>query len=140
MPVKHFFDTNVLLYAYDLDAGPKRDIARDLLAYALARPTENAISVQVLQEFHVNFCKAGYSASEAALLLQDFSAFHVVDNTLSLFRKGLALQTRWKLSLWDAMILAAAQQSGARELVSEDFNPGQDYGALRAMNPFAHRF
>jgi len=137
MPVKRFLDTNILLYAYDLDAGRKRDIARDLIASAFARPAENAISVQVLQEFHVNFSRAGQSASEAALLIQDFAAFHVVDNTLPLFRKGLELQTRWKLSLWDAMILAAAYQSGASELVTEDFGAGQDYGTLRALNPFA---
>jgi predicted nucleic acid-binding protein len=31
---------------------------------------------------------------------------------------------------------AAAQTSGARELVSEDLNHGQDYGGVRAVNPF----
>jgi predicted nucleic acid-binding protein len=35
------------------------------------------------------------------------------------------------------MILAAAQSSGARELVSEDLNAGQDYHGIRVVNPFA---
>lgn len=137
MPAKRFLDTNILLYAYDLDAGPKRDAAMEVVAAAFTSPTETAISVQVLQEFHVNFVRAGHSLAEAAALIQDFERFQVVDNRLPTFRRGLELMERWQLSLWDAMILAAARQSGARELISEDFSPGQDYGGIRAVNPFA---
>ena len=52
------------------------------------------------------------------------------------FKRGLELQTRWQLSLWDAMILAAAHQSGATELISEDFGHHQNYDTVRAINPF----
>ena len=31
---------------------------------------------------------------------------------------------------------AAAQASGARELLTEDLNHGQDYGGVRVVNPF----
>jgi predicted nucleic acid-binding protein len=34
------------------------------------------------------------------------------------------------------MILAAAKTSGARELITEGFSHGQDYGRVRAINPF----
>lgn len=136
MPVERFLDTNILLYAYDLDAGPKREVARELLTHAFARPSQIAVSVQVLQEFHVNFVRAGHPPAEAATLIRDFSMFQVVDNSLALFRNGLEQLARWQVSLWDAMILAAARQSGARALCSEDFNHGQDYGGIRAVNPF----
>jgi len=136
MSVKRFFDTNILLYAYDLDAGSKREKALLLLSEALRVPSETAISVQVLQEFHANFTRFGNSDEDAATLIQDLSIFHVVDNTLSLLRRGLEEKARWQLSLWDAMILAAARQSGASELLTEDFNSGQDYGGIRAVNPF----
>lgn len=136
MPVKQFLDTNVLLYAYDLDAGGKRETALALLSAAFANPKETAVSVQVLQEFHVNFARAGHAPEEADVLVQDFSAFRVIDNTFALFQSGLKHRAHWQLSLWDAMILAAARQSGARELCSEDFNPGQDYGGIRVVNPF----
>ena len=136
MPVKRFLDTNILLYAYDLDAGSKREVAMGIMSAAFACPAETAVSVQVLQEFHVNFVRAGHSPAEAAAVIQDFSMLHVVDNSMPTFRNGLELLARWQLSLWDAMILAAARQSGARQLLSEDFNPGQDYGGVRAINPF----
>jgi predicted nucleic acid-binding protein len=137
MPVERFFDTNILLYGYDLDAPGKRRIARGLVDDAWEKPASFAVSVQVLQEFHVNFVRLGHLKAESSVLLGDFSLWTVVDNTLSLLRLGLALQDRWQLSLWDAMILAAAQSCGARELFSEDFNHGQDYGGVRVINPFA---
>ena len=48
-----FVDTNVLVYAEDLDAGSKHSIARDLVA-DLWRSGDGVLSVQVLQEFFVN--------------------------------------------------------------------------------------
>jgi predicted nucleic acid-binding protein len=136
MAVEAFFDTNILLYGYDLDAGRKREVAMDLLEDAWRNPVGFAVSVQVLQEFHVNFVRGGNSGVEATALISDFCRWHVVENTLQVFGLGLRLQERWQLSLWDAMILAAAQSSGARKLYTEDLNPGQDYGGVRAVNPF----
>ena len=51
-------------------------------------------------------------------------------------RLGLTLPSRWQLSLWDAKILYAARTSGARELLAEDPNIGQDYDGVRVINPF----
>ena len=136
MPAERFLDTNILLYAYDLDAPEKRSVAQSLIEQAWLQPGRTAISVQVLQEFHVNFVRRGRTAAEAATLIADFSLWPVIDNTLPVFRLGLSLQARWQLSLWDAMILAAAQTSGARELLNEDLNHGQDYDGVRATNPF----
>lgn len=136
MPVERFLDTNILIYGYDLDAPEKREIAQGLIEQAWMNPGRTAISVQVLQEFHVNFVRKGGSAEDSAALIADFSLWPVIDNTLAVFRLGLSLQKRWQLSLWDAMILAAARSSGAAELLSEDLNHGQDYGGIRVINPF----
>ena len=50
--------------------------------------------------------------------------------------ESFALQSRWQISLWDAMILAAAHSSGSRELLAEDLSHGQDYGGVIVVNPF----
>jgi predicted nucleic acid-binding protein len=136
MPVERFIDTNILLYGYDLDAPAKRAVSRDLLGYALRHPDRHAVSVQVLQEFHVNFTRKGGSSESVAVLIDDLSRLTVIDNSLAVFRLGLAIQIRWQLSLWDAMILAAARTSGARELITEDLSHGQLYDGVRAINPF----
>lgn len=136
MPVEQFLDTNVLLYAYDIDAGEKRAVASRLVASALREPACTAISVQVLQEFFVNFTRSGQSDQTAATLVDDFSAWKIVANTHELFLEGLHDKARWQLSLWDAMIVAAARQAGAPVLYTEDLNHGQHYGSVQAINPF----
>ena len=153
MPADRFLDTNVLLYGYDLDAPAKRVIAQSYIEEAWLRPGRTAISVQVLQEFHVNFVRKSRAgdthkrrggaqrgvpnaAAEASALISDFALWTVIDNSLALFRLGLSLQARWQLSLWDSMIVAAAQTSGAHELLTEDLSHGQEFGGVRVVNPF----
>lgn len=131
-----FLDTNILLYAYDQDAPTKRDVALRLVEKGWDFPGETAISVQVLQEMYVNLERRGISRAVAGQIIHDFSLWPVVDNSLSLFHAALNEQARWQISIWDALILAAARASGASELVTEDLNPGQDYDGIRAVNPF----
>ncbi len=52
------------------------------------------------------------------------------------FRLEIMLQTRWQLSLRDAMIVAASQTSGGREPRTEDLNHGQTFGGMLVVNPF----
>ncbi|MGA0333535.1 MAG: PIN domain-containing protein [Kiritimatiellia bacterium] len=136
MSAVRFLDTNVLLYAYDLDAPAKRAVALKVVEEGWIRPGSAAVSVQVLQEFHVNLTRKGLSREEASKVAESYLAWPVVENTAVLFRNGCEVQARWQLSLWDAMILAAAQAAGAKELWSEDLNPGQKYGSVRVVNPF----
>jgi predicted nucleic acid-binding protein len=42
----------------------------------------------------------------------------------------------WKLSFWDSMIVAAAEQTAATELLTEDLNHGQVVAGIRIRNPF----
>jgi predicted nucleic acid-binding protein len=136
MPAEFFFDTNILLYAYDTDAGEKRTRALPLVAEAFSQPARYALSVQVLQEFFVNCIRKGQSDETAATLIDDFSHWQIIANTHDLFLSGLQARARWQLSLWDAMIVAAAEQAGATTLYTEDLNHGQRYGSVRALNPF----
>jgi predicted nucleic acid-binding protein len=136
MPVTKFLDTNILVYAYDLGTPSKQSIARQLVEEGWATRGATAISVQVLLELHANLRRRGASPEKTDQIIGDFCQWPVIENTLALFRLGLSLQARWQLSLWDAMIVAAAQTSGARELFTEDLNHGQDYGGVRVVNPF----
>lgn len=136
MNAARFLDTNILVYAYDLDAPAKRWVALKLVEEGWINLGGTAVSVQVLQELHANLTRRGQAPSDASRVVEDFAGWPVVDNTLELLRSALAEQARWKLSLWDALILAAARSAGATELVSEDFNAGQDYGGIRVVNPF----
>jgi predicted nucleic acid-binding protein len=136
MNATKFLDTNILLYAYDRDAPEKRQVALELVEQGWVVPGGTAVSVQVLQEMHVNLERRGVARDDAAQIIRDFSQWPVVDNSITLLLSALEEQSRWQLSLWDAMIVAAARVSGASDLITEDFNHGQDYGGIRAINPF----
>ncbi|MDH7503232.1 MAG: hypothetical protein QHJ82_11060 [Verrucomicrobiota bacterium] len=84
----------------------------------------------------MNLTRRGVDLAGATQTVRDFSVWPVVDNTLDLLQAGLDEQARWKTSLWDGLILAAARALGATELITEDFNHGQDYEGIRAINPF----
>jgi predicted nucleic acid-binding protein len=56
--------------------------------------------------------------------------------SLELLRRGWRWADTAKLSFWDSMILAAAEQGGSRWLLSEDFQAGRKFGAVTVVNPF----
>jgi len=114
----------------------KRATALRLVEQGWSAPGQTAISAQVLQEMHVNLERRGVAKTEAAQIIRDYASWPVVDNSLEILLTALDEQARWQLSLWDALILAAARASGASEIYTEDFNHGQDYGGIRAINPF----
>lgn len=136
MNAGRFLDTNILVYAYDRDAPAKREIAIAMVEEGWNRLGETAVSVQVLQELHVNLERRGVAREEAGQIVADFAVWPVVENTLQLLLTALDEQVRWRLSLWDALILAAARAAGASELFTEDLSHGQDYGGVRVINPF----
>ena len=127
-----FADTNVVLYL--LDDGRKADRAEAILAQ---RPR---ISVQVLNQAMVN-CrrKAGLNWDETGAFLAGVRALcPVEDVTLETHDVGRALAERYGLSVYDAMIVAAALLAGCTTLWSEDMQDGLLVeGRLRIANPFA---
>lgn len=56
--------------------------------------------------------------------------------TAALYRRGLTVQARWKLSFHDAMMVAAALEAGCTWLLSEDLQHGLKIDAMRVENPF----
>jgi predicted nucleic acid-binding protein len=42
-----------------------------------------------------------------------------------------------QISIWDALVVAAAEAGGCDTILSEDFNDGQRYCGILAQNPFA---
>ncbi len=127
-----FADTNVLLYLISHDAA-KAQRAEKLLSARLS------VSVQVLNEF-ANVARRKHSLDWHELNETLVGIRHFVDLQplgLDTHLLGLALAERYRFSVYDAMIAAAALQAGCDTLLSEDFQPGQLIdGRLRVVNPF----
>ena len=130
-----FFDTNVLLYMYGGDRD-KQVRARELFRQH-AEAGRMLLSTQVVQEFYAaGSRKLGMPRPQ----LRDATAA-LLDSPLiivgpSHITKAIQNEERYKISFWDALILAAAESGGAEVLYTEDFNDGQQYGTVLARNPF----
>jgi len=138
MSGKQFLDTNILIYAHDLDAGPRHKVAASLVA-ELWESGQGVISVQVLQEFYVNITRKiprPLSLVVARGLIETYCAWHVVTPTAQDVLRASEVQERNSLSFWDAMIIVSAANAGATAVVSEDFNAGQFIEGLPIYNPF----
>ena len=132
-----FVDTNVLIYAVSPSAheAEKRRRAQNLLLAG-----NLALSVQVLQEFYAQATRAGrpdaLTSSQALRFLESIREFPVQDMTPAVFRSGVSLSKRFRLSYWDGAILAAARACGCEAVYSEDMSDRQDYDGIRVIDPF----
>jgi predicted nucleic acid-binding protein len=137
MSVKTFVDTNVLVYAHDLDAGDKHQTAKDLL-HALWTSRAGALSTQVLQEFYVNVTRklAKPLARTVARTVVDTYEVWCVDVTPAEIGAAFRIEDQARIGFWDALICAAAIKCGAERIVSEDLSDGQKIAGIRIENPF----
>jgi predicted nucleic acid-binding protein len=133
-----FVDSNILVYAHDRDAGARHDAA----AAALRRLWQNhsgALSTQVLQEFYVNVTRKVSSPldrSSARAILAEYGTWTVHPLTVGDVLEASVLEEEEQLHFWDALIVVAAQRTGAEVLLSEDLQDGRRYGELTVRNPF----
>jgi predicted nucleic acid-binding protein len=133
-----FVDTNVLIYAHDIDAGRKHDVAKAVLRDLWAERA-GVLSTQVLQEFYVNATrklKKALARQAARGVVETYSAWCVDGITPSDVSAAFQIEDRARIGFWDALILAVAVRSGARRLLSGDLNSGQAIAGLTIHNPF----
>lgn len=134
--MRRFLDTNVLIYADDLEAGAKHDRARGIVAEVLSSG-EGVVSTQVLQEFFVIVTgKLGVDVAIARRKVELLAAMDVVGIDLDLILAAIDLRRLHSISFWDALILRAAAVAGCGVLLTEDLQDGQLIGGVRVENPF----
>lgn len=137
MAERVFIDTNVLLYADDLDADDKRDTAQSLI-YQSYVDGNGVLSTQVLQEFFVaSTRKLGVPADIARRKVELLGRLDVVTIDPAMILDAIDLHRLHSLSFWDALIVQAAAASGCRRLLTEDMQSGQTIAAVKIENPFA---
>ncbi|MFC1689264.1 PIN domain-containing protein [Pseudomonadota bacterium] len=135
--MKTFVDTNILVYAYDRGAGNKHEKALSLIEQ-LWQKGNGILSTQVLQEFYVNVRRKAQrpvTVEQARALIADYLAWDPVVNDGAIIMEAIDIESRYQLSFWDSLIVAAAQKSGASIIYSENFTHGQKFGSVEVQNP-----
>jgi predicted nucleic acid-binding protein len=131
-----FIDTNVLVYADDLDAGRKNETAQTIVADLVASRT-GVLSTQVLQEYFVVATrKLGVDPRAAKKKLELLATLEVVTVQTTTILRAIDLLRLHTLSFWDALILTTAAEGGCSALLTEDLQHGQTIEGVRIENPF----
>lgn len=133
-----FVDTNVLIYAHD-NRGAERQTVAKKLVLELWRTQRGVLSTQVLQEFYVNVTRkipSPLSRTQARQLVRQYSAWPVVTIDAAAVAEASEIEERHQISFWDALIVVAAQRSGAAALITEDLTSGQRLAGVYVINPF----
>ncbi len=131
MPAAKFIDSNVLIYAITED--PRRTpIAEKILMKG------GVVSIQVLNEI-ANVCsrKLHMPPTEIHVALRTVRAYcEVMPLTVELTTLALSIMERYKLSYYDALIVASALSAECNEILSEDMHHGLKIMQTRAVDPF----
>ena len=137
MSVEYFIDSNVFVYLFDETNEHKRERAVRLVRQALENDT-GCISYQVVQEtINVLTRKLDVAPDNARKLLdRTLAPLWKVNPTRTLYDRGLDMQTRYRFSFYDSLIVAAALEAGCKTLYTEDLKHGQRIEGVTVTNPF----
>jgi len=129
-------DTNVLVYAFDQNETTKQPVANELLWRA--NDLGAILTTIVLGEFfHVTSRKAVVPPLRARQNLADLiTLFPVVGYGTDTLETAALESVAGRLSFWDAVMLACAEEAGCTVCFSEDMADGMKLGNIIVRNPF----
>ena len=127
-----FADTNIVVYAYGVD--PTKITAAQSIINAAP-----VVSTQVINEFH-NIARRKLRldmATRHRIATDLLQSCRVIAIDQAIVAVAMRVESRYQVSYWDALILAAALAAGCDTLYSEDMQDGQVFeGRLTVKNPF----
>jgi len=132
-----FVDTNVFVYAQTVDTSEKHRAARAWVDH-LWRTGQGRTSTQVLQEFYaVTTRKLHADADTARNETRDLMAWSPIAVDPLAIEGAWAVEDRYSLSFWDALIVASAHLARCETLLTEDLQHGMDFDGITVVSPFA---
>ena len=128
-------DSNILLYAELEPGSQKGKRAIDIIVRA---DRDGVIPAQCLGEFLRVVQRRRPDVFDAAIRqIQVYrAAFLTPATTDEVIEAAADLSSTHGLQVWDAVICAAAERSGAKALLTEDLQDGRLLQGMRVLNPF----
>lgn len=131
-----FVDTNVVVYAFDT-----ADPAKQHAAIALLESGQRlVVSTQVVLELWWVLTRrlaVPLPEDQAAVVVDELCRLPVVTTDVEMVRRAIDTSRRFRIAVWDAMIVEAARSAGCDRVLSEDLQAGQDFDGVTIENPFA---
>ncbi len=133
-------DTNILLYTIDTNEPIKRAKAIAFLDRLNRDSSSSVLLWQVAVEYLAvmrRWAQRGkFDPRKIERGLEEVLMFHdLVVPTRDVLGISLSLSSKYMLSHWDSMLLAACIDAGVSTLYSEDLADGMVYESVRVVNP-----
>jgi len=139
MKGRSFLDTNIFVYAFDVNALGKAKKARELIQRSVDTG-QGIVSYQVVQEFFNvalrRFAQPLTPAEAEQYLITVFRPLLAIHSSPALYVEALRVAAKHRLPWYDSIIVAAALEGKCATLYSEDFQHGREIEGLRIENPF----
>jgi len=133
---RYFVDSNVFLYVFDQTSPTKSAQAEVWLGW-LWENACGALSWQVIQEFYWNAIRKHRASPEnARSYVKLMFEWKPPDVTIGMIERAWNWTDQAQISFWDGLIVAAAERTRCRFLLSEDFQTGREFGSVTVVNPF----
>ncbi|MDP1632313.1 MAG: PIN domain-containing protein [Caulobacter sp.] len=135
-----FVDSNVVIYSLDRRTPEKRRAAQAWLS-RLGLSGQMTMSPQVINEAYAVLTlkhRLDPVTDGVRAVLARFDQWVTAPLDFDTVLAAWALQDRYAVRIWDALLLASANAAGCDGFLSEDLNDGQRYGTVQAINPFRH--
>lgn len=130
-----FVDSNVLLAADDAFDAPRQARIRDWLQ-ALWQRRAGRISTQVLGAYYVSATRHfGMPQGDARAKLRRYQLWQPWQIDHQTVETAWGVEARFGLPYWDALIVAAAAQSGASHVLSLDLQHGLQIDGVSILHP-----
>ncbi len=131
-------DTNVLVYAFDLDAKVKGVRALELLH--AASPDDTILLWQVACELGAVLTRIGPRALQVRdrqLAIESVRArMALAMPSPEVLDSAWKLRDSYQLSFWDALLVAACREAGVNRLYTEDLQSRPEIEGVTIVNPF----
>lgn len=132
-------DTNILVYAYEVDISAKKKKAIELVSKCLDGKINLVVSNQNLSEFaFVMIKKAKLSFSQANLNISDivnFKGFIKINYSAKSITSALYIANKFGMSFWDSLIVATMKENNVFNIYTENTKDFKVHW-INVVNPF----
>lgn len=135
-----FFDTNILVYAFDKSNETKRRKCAKLVGEVMAGMIAGCVSNQVLTEFYsvmTTKTRAMVSKEEVATLIDTISEsekWKKISYDHKTVVRAAYTANKFGMSIWDALVVETMKENGLSKIFTEDEDFSKVPG-MRTLNP-----
>ncbi len=137
-----FFDTSILVYAFDSSERDKHEVALGLVQDIMANRGKGIVSGQVLAELYnvlTEHVSDPLSGDEVGAIISDFidaSSWIKLDYRTATVKRAANGSAKHGVKIWDALIAETMKENEIDTIVTENEKDFRKIPGIKIINPF----